>query len=147
MRMRFQDPKVCGARDFARMVATVILNALKDADIARCGVVMLNEMTGVGLRNLDPSIPKYLFGTVFPRLPVRVGRMVLFNPPFLVGRILLPVIKAFMSAKLRQRLVLINSDDTSQLSGYILPASLPQELGGSFPFDLHKWVDEVRPAV
>lgn len=77
LRMRHQDPKACGPRDFARMVASVVLNSLTDPDIARCGIVMLNEMTGVGLKNMNPSIPKYLFGSIFPRLPVRVGRFVL----------------------------------------------------------------------
>ena len=118
LRFRLHDPRQCEPRDFARLVATLMLNALKDAETARRGVVILQDMTGLSIRNLDPKTAKFMFGSVLPRLPVRIARVVIFNPPWIVGRVILPVAKTLMSPKLRSRLVVIHSSNAAMLNDH-----------------------------
>jgi len=146
LRLRFHDPKQCGPRDMGRLFATVILHALRDENTARCGIVILQDFTGVGMKNIDPKTGKYLFGECFPRLPVRIGRACIFNPPWFIGKVVLPVVKAFMSPKLKSRLVIVNGSKPAGLAAILPPTSLTEELGGSFPFDLASWAASLEPA-
>ena len=147
LRFRFHDPKVSSPKDFARAAATVMLHALRDADTARCGVAVLQDMTGLRMKNISPPTAKLMFGQVFPRLPVRLGKLCVYNPPWFVGRILLPIVRMLLSAKLRARLVVLNGADREPLYRQFEPASLTEELGGSYPFDLACWAASVEPAL
>jgi len=147
LRFRYHDPKRCGPRDFARLVASIVLTALKDPDTARCGVAILQDMTDVSLKNLDPKTAKYLFGSIFPRLPVRIGRAVIFNPPWFVGNVVIPFLRMLMSAKLRSRIVIVSDANPAPLYAFLPRSSLTQEHGGSFPFDLRAAVRGINPVV
>ena len=116
-------------------MATVLLTMLHDPDVQRLGVVIVSDMRGLGLRNLDPGVPKMVFGKVLSSMPVRVGRIVLFSPPWIVGNVLFPILMTFMSAKLKERIVMIKDSDTSKLAQHFPTTSLPEELGGSSKFD------------
>ena len=82
-----------------------------------------------------------------PRLPIRVGRICIFNPPWIVGHVLLPVLLTFMSKKLRGRVVILNGHKLPTLDPYVPPASRPAELGGSFPLDEAKWSEAMVAGV
>jgi hypothetical protein len=50
IRLRYHDPKVSKAEDMGRLVATVMLNALKDVETQRLGVCIIQDMNGIGLK-------------------------------------------------------------------------------------------------
>jgi len=103
LRFARHEPRVYDAKKFGALIATMMLRTLRDPDVARCGIVIIQDMRGISLSNLDPSAAKFVFGHVFPRLPVRVGRIVAFHPPWIVGHVILPIVMAFMSKKLKAR--------------------------------------------
>jgi len=138
LRLRYHNPKESKPVDMARMVTTIMLDALKDPDAQRCGLVMLGDLNGIGLKNIDPGVPKMLMGKVFPCLPIRIGRFCIFNPPWIFGHILLPIVLALMSKKLRGRIVLINGHHPEKLLPYIPKDSLPAALDGNLAIDEDK---------
>lgn len=136
LRLRFHQPKEGTPQDFGRLLTTCMLHALQTAHAQQSGVVLVNDLRGLRLSNLDPSIFRLIASSIVPRLPVRVGRIILFSPPFFFGRFVLPVVFTLLSKKLRSRIIVINSSNPELIHKYIAPTSLPAELGGSFPYDM-----------
>jgi len=146
--LRYHNPKESKAPDMAKLITTVILHLLRGSTAAqRCGIVLLNDMTGLSLKNLDPAVPKLMFGSVFPRLPVRVARICIFDPPFIIGRVIFPVFLMLMSKKLRARITLIKERDFKALHAVYPPTMLTEELGGTLKFDKEKWIKELVSGV
>ncbi|KAL1524584.1 hypothetical protein AB1Y20_019474 [Prymnesium parvum] len=143
LRLRNHQPGHGTLQDFGRVVVANMLYAMRGEEAQQRGIVMVNDMTGLSRKNLDPGLFKYVTGSILPRLPVRVGRILIFNPPFIVGRVVLPVVLSVVSKKLRARIVVVNSSNPQQLHKYIAPTSLPPDLGGSMPFDLATWSKHV----
>ena len=139
VRLRKHDPKVSKAEDMGRLLTTVMLSALKDPEVQRHGVVVINDMSGLKLKNLDPAAAKNIMQNIFPKLPIRVGRIVIFNPPWIVGHVLLPVLLALMSKKLRGRIALVNGHHPEKITPFVPAASLPAELDGTYALDEAKW--------
>ena len=127
----------------ARLVVTVMCKALEDVETQRRGIVMFSDGSEVGLRNMDPRVPKYLMGSVLPRLPVRVARIVMYNPPFIVGRVIFPIVRALMSRKVAARIALLPSADHDALHAILPPAAISADYGGSRPFHLAGWLGEL----
>jgi len=113
LRMRFNNPKESSPQDVGRLIATVMLNALKNVETQRNGVVLINDLSGIGVKNLSPSTVKYIMGEVYcprsssrtrtrpfmvaltrsltpdqvlPALPIRVHRILLVRPPWFITR-------------------------------------------------------------
>lgn len=139
IRLCHHDPSKSKAEDMARLIPTVMLSALTDPDVQRLGITIVQDMTGLKLKNLDPATAKMLMGRVFPNLPIRIGRICIFNPPWVVGHIILPIALTLMSKKLRGRIALIKDSDHAKLLPYVPASSLPTELGGTAQFDEGKW--------
>ena len=128
LRLRYNDPKTSSAEDLARLLVTVTMQALKDPAAQQLGVVIVQDMRGLSIRNISPAHFKFMAGKVLPRLPIRIGRAIIFNPPFVIGRVVLPIVRAVMSAKLKARFVVINGADFNALHQYIPAEGLPAEL-------------------
>ena len=143
VRLRYHDPKVYPAIELGKLVAAVMLHVLRDPDAQRLGVVICNDMTGLKLKNLDPGAPKVLFGKVLSNLPIRVGRICIFNPPWVVGHIVLPIMMTFMSSKLKSRIAVLNGSKVENLTKYFPRESLPQELGGTTSVDSQQFIQSV----
>ena len=47
----------------------------------------MQDMSEVQLSNLDFAAAKVVFGKVMPHLPVRVGRICVYSPPWIVGKV------------------------------------------------------------
>ena len=72
MRLRFNNPKESSPQDMGRLIAKVMLNALENVETQRNGVVLINDMSGIGVKNLSPSTVKYIMGEVYcPRCSSR----------------------------------------------------------------------------
>ena len=68
---------------------------------------------------------------VLGRLPVRVGRIVVFHPPFIVGRILLPLMINFIIPKLKKRMSVINGGKIVAIHEFIHKEALFAEYDGT----------------
>lgn len=147
LRLRFHDPKTFKPIDMARLMTTVVLSTMKDPDAQRWGIVVVGDMSGISLKNLDPGVPKMMMGKVFPALPVRVGRMCIFNPPWIVGHIILPILFALMSKKLRSRIALIKNPDPEKLLQYVPKSALPASLDGTLALDEDAWAESMVSAL
>eukprot|EP00316_Scyphosphaera_apsteinii_P004842 CAMPEP_0119331476 /NCGR_PEP_ID=MMETSP1333-20130426/80700_1 /TAXON_ID=418940 /ORGANISM="Scyphosphaera apsteinii, Strain RCC1455" /LENGTH=280 /DNA_ID=CAMNT_0007341093 /DNA_START=67 /DNA_END=909 /DNA_ORIENTATION=+ len=141
MRFRFHDPTRSKPLDMARLITTVVLHALQDSDCQRNGFVIIQDMTGVRLKNIDPSAAKFVFSTVFPRLPVRIGRICLFNPPWLLGHFVLPIVMSLMTKKLRGRIAVLNGNKPEKLHAFVSPCALTEAHGGTMAFNEQAWCD------
>jgi len=147
LRLRYHDPKKSKADDMKRLVTNVMLSALNDPEVQRKGLVIVQDMNGLKLKNLDPKAGKELFGSVFPRLPIRIGRIIILNPPWFVGHVLLPVVFTLMSKKLRGRITLINGNKMEPLLEHVGASMLPPELGGTHTFNEAKWAQGMIAAL
>ena len=87
LRLRNHDPKTRKKEDLVRQILTVQLHLLKDADVQRLGLVIIHDMNGIGLKNLDPGAVKLILGRVLPTMPIRLGRVCVINPPWVIGRV------------------------------------------------------------
>ena len=141
LRLRNHDKSKSGPQDMGRAVATVMLNACEDVDTQRMGIVLLNDLSGIQLKNIHPPTAKFILGEVLPNLPIRLQRFVLYNPPWFVANVLLPIVTVFMSAKVKSRLHICKTRE--ELHAAINPSMLPEELGGTQPFDLESWAAKV----
>ena len=141
LRLRNHDKSKSGPQDMGRAVATVMLNACEDVDTQRMGIVLLNDLSGIQLKNIHPPTAKFVLGEVLPNLPIRLQRFVLYNPPWFVANVLLPIVTVFMSAKVKSRLHICKTRE--ELHAAIAPSMLPEELGGTQPFDLESWAAKV----
>ena len=137
LRLRNHNPSTSTPADMARCVAFVILRALSsNPDVQRHGICLINDMSSISLGNIQPSAAKFIFARVFPCLPVRVGRVYIVRPPFIVGNVILPIALRLMSSKLRSRVVQISDPKELEAS---LPER-PDELDGSTRFDGAGWI-------
>lgn len=136
VRLRLHRPKESSAEDMVRLVCTNLLNALADPEVQRRGIVLHNDLSELSLKNLDPRLPKFLLTQVFPRMPMRVGRIVAFNPPWAIAKLLLPIFRAAMPKKLSERIFVIEGSDSrtamnAKLLEHFPAASLAAEYGGT----------------
>ena len=92
-------------------------------------------MTGSGGTGLDEQLAR------------GARRICMFNPPWFVGNIVFPVVKAFMSPKLKSRLAVCKGSNPANLTEFFPLTSLTEEHAGSFSFDLASWAPGIAPAV
>ena len=59
----------------------------EDTSFHRLGLVIIHDMNGIGLKNLDPGAVKLILGRVLPTMPIRLGRVCVINPPWVIGRV------------------------------------------------------------
>jgi len=119
LRLRFHDPKTCGADDLARLNAYVLLHMLRDAGVQRRGIVVIHDCTDVGWTNLEFGAFKAIVTTVLPRLPIRIAGVGVLRAPFFLSNVVLPLILRLVTVKLRKRIVVAKEVD--QLDAILTP--------------------------
>lgn len=144
VRLRFHDPKAQSAEAFGRMMVRIFTTALENPETARNGVCVVQDMSHVGIKNFDPKAFKMLAQEVFANLPIRIGKVCIYNPPFIIGRVILPIVFSIMPKKLKARLTIVNGEDQEALHKLVPPASLPEELGGTLKFDIEQFAATVE---
>jgi len=101
-------------------------------------VVLLINMDGASMSNVDARLPKIMMETLENRYPGRLSRVVFVNPPFMF-RIVFPVVQRQLSSSagfLSGRQKMLNLGKNSDLIRSFIDASnLPEELGGVTPVD------------
>ena len=146
VRLRYHDKSGSTARAARRLVGRILLHTLRgDPDVQRCGLAILHDMTGLGLKNLDPALFKAIIGEVLPGLPIRVGRICIFNPPWFVSKVIFPVFRMLIAPKLRARIAKVDGDDPEKLLPYFPKSGLAEMHGGTIAFDHVAWAARVDP--
>ena len=59
----------------------------------------------------------------------------MYNPPFIMGRVVLPIVLSLMSRKLRARFAVVNGANVRALRQKFPLFDLPTQYGGTFAFD------------
>jgi len=143
LRLRNHDPKAQPPAEFARSIAAVMLMALDDPEVQRLGIVILHDMNGIRLKNMNPPAFKLILSKVLPTLPIRVARVCIINPPWIIGKVVMPIVLAFVSKKIKSRIQIFHGPKgiaPSGVHGFVPPSSIPEELGGEWHFDFDKWL-------
>lgn len=105
IRMARHDSKRFAAEDVLAAAHRVILYAIrKHQRLQAVGFTVISDMTGVGAHNVDVRLPKLLSSSIEKRMPVRICKIVVINPPVFFAAVF-RLVRMFLSAKMRSRLV------------------------------------------
>ena len=147
IRLRLHDPSRHAALDVLRALHFLFERALRaSADTQRLGVLLIHDIGGAGIANLDPRMPHALGQAFSKRLPVRLGAMAMLRPPWFF-RIVFPVAKHVMTKKLVSRLRVLPSGKGAAQALLACAAAdqLPEELNeslaalGAEPVAARRW--------
>jgi len=130
VRLRYHDPSNFSAWEMARLITHTLTHLARTSTAAQAqGIVLVVDMSGASLRHFDLGIPRYLLSSVLPRMPVRVGQIIAYDPlpPF---RIIFPVARALMKPKMRDRIRLVRPGDAASLAISFAAEELPDDLPG-----------------
>jgi len=112
-------------------------------DLARNGVVMVQDLDGLGWKHMDLKMQKAM-GKVFEKnFPVRIKCSYCVNAPSII-KILLMLIKPFVSKKLMDRVKLVKNEELIELVG---KANLWEQFGGDLKGDFDEWLTALREYV
>lgn len=90
---KYHDSSKYDALTTARVIHYMVVDMLrKNPHIAQYGCVAVNNMEGMGLSNVDRSLPDIMDGVVQKWLPLRLLQAAVCNPPFIV-KFLIPIMK------------------------------------------------------
>jgi hypothetical protein len=130
IRMRHHDPKEFDHKFTVKYWHYMMMSAIRtDPRIAVNGFTVVNNFEGAAMTNVDFSLPGAISGAVNSCMPFRVYSINMVNAPWVI-RMVLPVFKAALSAKMADRLNIIESATDLPTALRISPSVLPVELGG-----------------
>lgn len=135
IRMRHHNPSDFDSHTTMQYWHYMIMTSLiKDPLLAVHGFVFVNNFEGATLANTDIKVPTSISSALNKCMPVRVNSINFVNPPWVI-RLVIPVVKTVLSAKLASRLNVIL--DAAELPGVlsISQEDLPTELGGQVEVD------------
>mmetsp|Transcript_15826 Transcript_15826/g.22210 ORF Transcript_15826/g.22210 Transcript_15826/m.22210 type:complete len:215 (-) Transcript_15826:221-865(-) len=132
VQLKRHTPAKTSALTVLRTWHYVVMRALRTASAQQFGIVMVGDLGGASFNNLDLRIPKTILGAVSKNVPLRVHRICVIRP-FMVLRVLLPVVKPFMSQKIRSRLVVLPDPASKEqgLAQHLEVGKLPEDVCGT----------------
>lgn len=146
VRMRNQDPGTFSALDTTRTLAFIIEWTLRTyPDAQKKGIVLINDLRGVGFKNVDLRIPRELSRAFTQVIPVRVAQINLVNPPMFL-KALFSFFSSFLSTKLKARVALFGKGDEARFHQLFDRHETMEDLGMNGTLkrsvDDHKtWID------
>jgi hypothetical protein len=109
----------------------------------RRGLFIVNNMAGLARKNARRETLSLLAGSLQDLLPVRLGGVRILNEPVFFDWLWM-LMKFFIRAKLRERIVVLGSDEAA-LTAWLDPASaIPTDLGGQRVWDGLGWLASER---
>eukprot|EP01066_Platyproteum_vivax_P014627 Platyproteum_vivax@DN6544_c0_g1_i2.p2 len=92
------------------------------------GVTIFNDARHLALRHVNSKMKKDLGDLTTKRIPLRIGLNVLVRPPTFI-RIVLAIIRPFLGAKLRKRMIAVMNvaDLEKDFDTAMIPADLYEE--------------------
>eukprot|EP00055_Hartaetosiga_balthica_P018319 m.132580 g.132580 ORF g.132580 m.132580 type:complete len:332 (+) comp9487_c0_seq9:705-1700(+) len=107
------------------------------------GIVLCHDMSGATLSQFDTRTPKILMEAMSKALPVRFGGAYIMNAPWFM-RMVFPVIRMFMSSKMRSRLKMLGSG-FGKLRQYVDEDNIIEDMGGTFePGDVDTYLQRIN---
>lgn len=141
IRLGKQDPARFSALDTTRMISFVLEWVLRTYPEAQThGIVVVNNMKGVSLGNLDLRMPGVLQKAFSRNMPVRVSSVNICNPPWFIRMVLSLAAKVF-SKKLKARVRVYGKGDAVKMEEMFEKDSIMIDLdmGGTAV-----WTDDMR---
>eukprot|EP00388_Colpodella_angusta_P046735 GDKK01070432.1.p1 GENE.GDKK01070432.1~~GDKK01070432.1.p1 ORF type:complete len:281 (-),score=17.24 GDKK01070432.1:122-964(-) len=135
IRMRHHNPTDFNSHTTMQYWHYMIMTSLiKDPLLAIHGFVFVNNFEGATLANTDIKVPTSISSALNKCMPVRVNSINFVNPPWVI-RMVIPVVKTVLSAKLASRLnVILDAAELPEVLS-IAQEDLPTELGGQVEVD------------
>lgn len=135
IRMRHHNPSDFNSHATMQYWHYMIMTSLiKDPLLAVRGFVFVNNFEGATLANTDIKVPTSISSALNKCMPVRVNSINFVNPPWVI-RLVIPVVKTILSAKLASRLnVILDASELPEVLS-IAQEALPTELGGLVEVD------------
>ena len=110
-----------------RLLIFTILHIMDTPRTVRGGLVVVVDMSSAGLANFSIDERRRLFDLIQHRLPARIARLYVLDPPWVLS-VILRIISAFLKQKLRDRICRMRRKEILS----ILPTTvLPTWLGGA----------------
>lgn len=135
IRMRHHNPAEYDSHTTLQYWHYIMMSSLmKDPNLAIHGFVFVNNFEGATLANTDMQLPKAISSAVNKCMPVRVNSINFVNPPWVI-RLVIPIMKTVLSAKLASRLNIVLHHDELPSILSISKEVLPTELGGHIEVD------------
>lgn len=118
--------------------------ALEEESVQKYGFIMIADPREAKMSQTDTKLDKLNIQSVKGCLPVRIGAMHLCHMPAFFA-LIWPVVKVFLGAKLRKRIILHNGSvshvlERLQKFGGLFQNQLPEQLGGSLVVDHKQWL-------
>ena len=133
LNMRFcrTRPDLFDAEQVTESIHWIMLKAIaRNPLVAAAGFVLVNDIHGAGMKNLDRELPKRVLKMVTKNIPIRLAGIFLCRPNFMVS-IVVPLVKLLMSSKMAARLKIVSDLSELQSSYGIGRHLIPEELHGS----------------
>jgi len=109
------NPNLWNARSTVLAVHAVLEYALFRYPAAqKFGFAVLQDLSHIKMANVDLAVPKALKDAFADTFPLRVRAVYIYQAPLFV-RVIAPVLKAFLSSKMRKRIILVNKGSIDQV--------------------------------
>jgi len=128
------DPSRVNADQIFRIFYLIHLAALKEPQSQICGIVVLMDFSGLGMKQvkgLTPSFSLRLLSFIQEAMPLRLKEVHIVNQPFLFN-VVWQMFKPFVKDKLKKRLF-FHGNNMESLHKHIDPDHLPENYGGKLP--------------
>ena len=111
MRARLMDWTKIKVEAFRKGWFYFVMNAFCSDYIAQTnGVVVVQSMKDFGFANVKMEWQKFVMGAVTQCLPVKIGAGFIANQSWMFGNVMAPVMKSFMSDKVRKKMNVVGTD-------------------------------------
>jgi len=149
----YMDPSVLDRRKYtprslARAAAYMAHAALESETAQKHGVVIIYNASAVKLSQLDRRVGKILLPCLQKAIPMRLSAVHICRPPLFFD-VVLPILKLFMSDRMRKR-ILFHSGSTEKVLNHLKEKFeleknvLPEAIGGDVKLDHSAWLEDRR---
>jgi hypothetical protein len=126
----------------------LIMALLEDEEVCKKGAIMINDVRGFSLHQLDIDLAGAFKDALQGAVPGRLSAFHICHPPSFL-RIVFPVISVFLGKRLRKRVLIHGGSEKRTLRQLratfgFKKEDLPTQLGGTIKLDLKAWLDKRR---
>ena len=115
--------------DVTRFIVYNVEKITRDPAIAKYGITLVADLTGLrSFSQFNFGMAKSIFGVLQSSLPIRLHKIVVFNPPAFFGMVW-AVLKHFLSAELHEKICMVRQKDSKLIQTLFKPAMMPGHLG------------------
>lgn len=133
----------------ARAVWYALHSILEGNDIVqRVGMVAIAWPQHAKLHFVDRKLMKMNLDSMTGCIPIRLGGFHVCQPPWFFGKVVFPIMKMFMSERMRKRVRIHSGSEEKVLEDLkafgLGKEVLPTEIGGDVILDTDKWMNDVK---